>query len=116
MRPARPIRRGLHAAAVIAAALAAACTMDADERRVVLERAQQENYAISRDSVVQDMRSPPDTGRLLYDSAVSLSERAASATGGAPVWAPFGIAQPDTVAGGSRARSPADSVPPRVLR
>jgi hypothetical protein len=114
--PAPPFRRCLRATTVIAAALAAACTMNEDERRVVLERAQQENYEISRDSVVQDMRSPPDTGRLVYDSAVSLSEHAASATGAAPVWAPFGIAQPDTVAGESRSRSPSDSTPPRVLR
>ena len=49
-------------------------------------------------TVVRDLRSPADTGRLIYDPPVHLSERTAAAAGARQMWAPFGIATPDTVA------------------
>ncbi len=86
-------------ALVLLALLAAsACARDADERRAVLEEAQRANTALAQGDVVRDLRAPSDTGRLVYDTAVSLRERPARAAGARQVWAPFGIARPDTVA------------------
>lgn len=86
---------------VLVLLVAAACTRDDEDRRAVLEDAQRVNTALTQGDVVRDMRAPSDTGRLVYDSAVSLRERPAQAAGARQVWAPFGIAQPDTVAPGT---------------
>lgn len=86
---------------VLVLLLTAACTRDDDERRAVLEDAQRVNTALTQGDVVRDMRAPSDTGRLVYDSAVSLRERPAQAAGARQVWAPFGISQPDTVPPGA---------------
>ncbi|HEX6309623.1 MAG TPA: hypothetical protein VFZ69_15720 [Longimicrobiales bacterium] len=88
-------------AALVAAVLACGCTMDDDERRTLLQSAQETNYALARDTAVAELRAPSDTGRLVYDSAVGLSRRAATAGGVQQVWAPFGIATPDTVPPGT---------------
>ena len=72
------------------------CARDDSERRALLEEAQRTNVEIARGAVVRDLRAPSDTGRLVYDSAVSLRERPAQAVDARQVWAPFGIAQPDT--------------------
>lgn len=88
-----------HFPLVLLAALACtACHMDDDERRSVLESAGRTNYAIGRGTVVRDLRSPSDTGRLIYATPTSLAERPAAAAGARQVWAPFGISEPDTTA------------------
>ena len=89
-------------AVALAIAMAAACARDTEDRRGMLVTAERENYDISQDSVVQLMRSPPDSGRIIYDDPIDLSERSAAAAGEQQFWAPFGIAQPDTVASGRR--------------
>jgi hypothetical protein len=76
--------------------LMASCSRDDSGRRALLEEAQRTNVEIARGAVVRDLRAPSDTGRLVYDSAVSLRERPAQAAGARQVWAPFGIARPDT--------------------
>ncbi|HEX6063790.1 MAG TPA: hypothetical protein VFZ04_06185 [Longimicrobiales bacterium] len=78
-------------------ALAASCSMEEEERISLLESAGRTNYAIARGTVVRDMRAPSDTGRLIYEPPVHLSIRTAPAAGAAQMWAPFGIATPDTV-------------------
>ncbi|HEX6133300.1 MAG TPA: hypothetical protein VFZ24_05040 [Longimicrobiales bacterium] len=83
--------------ALLAASLACACTMDDDERRALMESSQEVNFVLARDTAVAELRAPSDTGRLVYDSAVALSRRAAAAAGAQQVWSPFGIATPDTV-------------------
>jgi hypothetical protein len=74
----------------------ASCTMNEDERENVLESAGRTNYEIGRGTVVRDLRSPSDTGRLIYEPPVNLSQRSGAAAGAVKVWAPFGIATPDT--------------------
>jgi hypothetical protein len=82
---------------LLCAALAA-CAMDDDERTTLLESAGRTNYAIGRGTVVRDLRSPSDTGRLIYQPPTNLSRRTAPPAGARQVWAPFGIATPDTTA------------------
>jgi hypothetical protein len=97
------------AAAITAIVIAAACARDPEDRRTVLEVAQRENYEITQDSVVQLLRAPHDSGRIVYDDPTDLSERTAAARGSEQVWAPFGIAQPDTVDARGRARTQPDT-------
>jgi hypothetical protein len=73
--------------------------MDDDQRKSVLESAGRTNYAVGRGTVVRDLRSPSDTGRLIYQPPTNLSRRSAPAAGAPQVWAPFGIATPDTTSG-----------------
>jgi len=84
--------------------LAWSCARDEDERRALFEQAERVNTAIFEGAVVRDLRAPTDTGRLVYDTAVSLRLQQALPAGAAQVWAPFGIAQPDTVAAARRTR------------
>ena len=77
-------------------AMLPACTMNEDERDNLLESAGRTNYEIGRGTVVSDLRAPSDTGRLIYEPPIDLSQRAGAAAGAAKVWAPFGIATPDT--------------------
>lgn len=79
-----------------AVAITWSCTRDDSARRALVEEAQRTNIEIARGAVAGDLRAPSDTGRLVYDSAVSLRERPARVAGTRQVWAPFGIAQPDT--------------------
>ncbi|MHB1168423.1 MAG: hypothetical protein ACYC28_03980 [Longimicrobiales bacterium] len=79
---------------LVALALTLSCARSTEERRALFEEAERVNAEIFRGAVVRDLRSPPDSGRLIYDDPVSL--RARDAQGAAQVWAPFGIAQPDT--------------------
>lgn len=88
--------RFLLSAATGLVVLTASCARDDSDRRALLEEAQRTNAEIGRGPVVRDMRAPSDTGRLIYDSAVNLRVRPADAAGARQVWAPFGIAQPDT--------------------
>ena len=83
--------------ALICAGLGA-CSMNEEERDRLLESAERTNYAIGRGTVVRDLRSPSDTGRLVYERPVDLSQRSDTTAGPRQVWAPFGIATPDTVA------------------
>lgn len=79
----------------IALALTLSCARSVEERRSLFEEAERVNAEIFRGAVVRDLRSPPDSARrLIYDDPVSL--RARDTQGAAQVWAPFGIAQPDT--------------------
>ena len=78
-------------------ALAVACSREDTERRALLEEAERVNADIVLGTTIRDLRAPSDTGRLVYDSPVSLRQRPAQAAGARQVWAPFGIAQPDTV-------------------
>ncbi len=78
-------------------AVIASCSMQEEERAKLLETAGRTNFAIGRGDVVRDMRAPSDTGRLIYNSPVNLSRHTAPAAGARQVWAPFGIATPDTV-------------------
>lgn len=79
---------------LVALTLTLSCARSTEERRALFEEAERVNAEIFRGAVVRDLRSPPDSGRLIYDDPVSL--RARDAQGAAQVWAPFGIAQPDT--------------------
>lgn len=96
-------RSGPHASLMAVAAigflavLLAGCRMDHEERQTVLEAAQHTHFAIARGAVVRDLRSPSDTGRLIYSEPIHLSQRTAHAAGARQMWAPFGIARPDTV-------------------
>lgn len=74
-----------------------ACTRSEEDRRALFEEAERVNAEIFAGAVVRDLRAPTDTGRLTYDSPVSLHLRRAMAEGAAQVWAPFGIAEPDTI-------------------
>ena len=76
----------------------AGCRADEDERRSVLESAERVNYGIARGTVVRDMRAPADTGRIIYEPPTHLSRPTATSAGARQVWAPFGVATPDTVA------------------
>lgn len=80
---------------LVALALTLSCARSVEERRSLFEEAERVNAEIFRGAVVRDLRAPPDSGgRLVYDDPVSL--RARDTQGAAQVWAPFGIAQPDT--------------------
>src|SRR5687768_1063490 len=86
---------------IISVALAgttAACHASEDERRTVLESAEHVNYDIARGAVARDLRSPIDSGRLIYHQPTHLSRPSAGGAGARQVWAPFGVARPDTVA------------------
>ena len=83
---------------VLAGVAASGCRASDEQRRTVLESAERTNAAIVRGTVVRDLRSPSDTGRVIYEPPTDLSHRTAPAAGARQVWAPFGIAQPDTVA------------------
>lgn len=95
-----PLRAGwrvssLQLMLLLALPLSWSCTRGDEDRRATFEEAERVNSEIFRGAVVRDLRAPPDTGgRLVYDTVLSLHQRHAA---GAPrVWAPFGIAQPDT--------------------
>lgn len=75
-----------------------ACSMNDDDRRKMLKTTEHTNYQIVRRTVVRDLAAPTDTGRLIYDPPQNLSERAAPAIGNTQLWAPFGIATPDSSA------------------
>lgn len=79
-----------------AVVMMSSCTRDDPERRALLAEARRTHDEIARGPVVRDLRAASDTGRLIYDSAVSLRERPVRAADARQVWAPFGIAQPDT--------------------
>ena len=83
---------------MLAAVALSSCHMSEDDRQSVLESTQRTNVAIATSAAVRDMRSPSDTGRLIYDPPINLRERTAANAGARQVWAPFGIATPDTVA------------------
>jgi hypothetical protein len=78
-------------------ALLAGCRSNEDDRRSLLETAERTNYGIARGTAVRDLRSPSDTGRLIYEPPTPLAQRHAEPSGAPQVWAPFGIAKPDTV-------------------
>lgn len=73
-----------------------ACSMDDEDRREMLQSSEHTNYQIVRAPVVREMTALSDTGRLIYDPPQSLSQRSARAIGNEQVWAPFGIATPDS--------------------
>ncbi len=79
--------------------------MDDEQRRSLLESAQRTNIAIANGAVVRDTRSPADSGRVIYTTPTHLSQQTAGPAGAQQVWAPFGIATPDTVAA-SHAQQP----------
>jgi hypothetical protein len=88
----------MRTALLLLAALAlGSCRMGEDDRRTLLESSGRTSYEVARGTVVRDMRSPSDTGRLIYQQPVFLGQRTAHAAGAEQVWAPFGIATPDTV-------------------
>jgi hypothetical protein len=80
------------------AGIAAGCRASEEERRTVLESAEHVNYDIARGAVARDLRSPVDSGRLIYHEPTHLSRPSAAGAGARQVWAPFGIARPDTLA------------------
>jgi hypothetical protein len=84
--------------------LASACRMDSEERSEVLQQARVYDQRVSSVDVVRELRSPTDQARLIYTPPVNLSEQAAEATGAAQVWAPFGIALPDSAQKGRAKR------------
>jgi hypothetical protein len=89
----------MHARNAIAVALtllASGCRMDAEERRNVLQQARAVDQRVSSTEVVQQLRTPTNSERLIYAPPTNLSEQSAAATGAAQVWAPFGIARPDS--------------------
>lgn len=75
----------------------AACQRSEEQRKSVLESAERTNHAIIGTAALRDLRAPSDTGRLVYDPPVSLNQRTAYGAGARQMWAPFGIATPDTV-------------------
>ena len=77
---------------------AVSCQASDDDRRAIEQESQRVNIAVARDSVVRDLRSPSDTaGRLIYQPPTNLAKQHAPSAGAARVWAPFGIATPDTL-------------------
>ena len=90
------MRRLLSCVALSGALLTSGCSRDEADRRALLEDAQRNNVTIARGAVVRDLRAPSDTGRLTYDSAVSLRLQSGDSMRLSRVWAPFGMAQPDT--------------------
>ena len=87
-----------HCVLAVACALITSCHSNEDERRSLLESAERTNYGIARGTAVRDLRSPSDTGRLIYEPPTPLALRHATPAGARQVWAPFGIATPDTLA------------------
>ena len=81
----------------LACALLAGCRSSEDDRKSLLESAERTNYGIARATAVRDLRSPPDTGRLIYEPPTPLAQRHPEPAGARQVWAPFGIARPDTL-------------------
>lgn len=82
----------------VACALLAGCRSSEDDRKSLLESAERTNYGIARGTAVRDLRAPSDTGRLIYEPPASLAQQHAIPAGARQVWAPFGIARPDTIA------------------
>lgn len=80
------------------AGISTGCQASEEERRSLLESAERPNYDVARGTVTQDLRSPVDSGRLIYHAPTHLAQPSAGAAGARQVWAPFGIAKPDTVA------------------
>ena len=70
--------------------------MDEQDRRRVLESAEQTDHAIAKGAVAVEARSPADSSRLIYTPIMSLSARSPATAGAAQVNAPFGIAVPDS--------------------
>ena len=87
---------------LVCALVITACSMDDEDRREMLQSSEHTNYQIVRAPVVREMTALSDTGRLIYDPPQSLSQRSARAIGNEQVWAPFGIATPDSAQVGSR--------------
>ena len=83
---------------VVACALLAGCRSSEDDRKALLETAERTNYGIARETAVRDLRAPSDTGRLIYEPPTPLAQKHAIPAGARQVWAPFGIARPDTIA------------------
>lgn len=81
-----------------------ACSMSEDEREAELRSVQRINVGLARGQAVSDLRAPSDSGRLIYSKPTHLSRETARNAGADQVWAPFGIATPDTVAS-SRVRT-----------
>jgi hypothetical protein len=87
---------------LMCALIVTACSMDDEDRREMLKSSEHTNYQIVRGTVVRELAAPTDTGRLVYDPPQSLSERAAPTISNEQVWAPFGIATPDSAQAGPR--------------
>jgi hypothetical protein len=75
----------------------ASCTAQEDDRRSMLEANGRLNYAIAGRAGIGDLRGQRDSGSVIYHQPVDLSRRSASDAGAQQVWAPFGIAKPDTL-------------------
>lgn len=83
---------------VVACMGMASCYASEDDRRSTFDAAARVNYAVARGAVVRDMRSPQDSSRIIYNPPTHLSRAPAGEAGAREVWAPFGIATPDTIA------------------
>jgi hypothetical protein len=80
----------------VATLLAGACRMSDEDRAQLFQSGEHTNFAVASDSAVRDLRATSDSGRLIYDPVMNLSARTTAAAGAQQVWAPFGIARPDT--------------------
>lgn len=96
-RPGRPARVACRLAALGLVAVLAACRESPQQRERVLAEAARVDQAIASEPVVRDLRTPSDTGWVIYTPPPSLALPTATATGTPPVTAPFGIAVPDTL-------------------
>jgi hypothetical protein len=85
-------------AAVVALILltVAGCSRDEEQRQEILVSARQSQRAVLSSQTVRELQAAPEPGRMIYTPPVSLSAASAEAANTAQVWAPFGIALPDS--------------------
>ncbi len=97
--------------------LAAACEQSHADRQRTLERLGDADRQIAGGAVVRDLRSPWDTGGIIYSAPTNLALSPAAATGVPTASSTNGIAVPDTArahaAGGpAKTAAPAAAKPP----
>ncbi len=91
-----------------------ACRADPDERAQTLARAGRVDSIIAHGPVVRDLRSPPESTRIIYTRPTPLALPVATAAGAGRVAAPYGISPPDTSRAGARPRGGAPTPPRRT--
>ncbi len=106
-------------AAFLTASLAlAACRAGPEQREGTLTAAGRADSVIAHGPVVRDLRSPPESTRILYTRPTPLALPAATAAPAGQVSAPVGSSAPDTATHSTRAgTAPAPGVttrPPRT--
>src|SRR5512146_729606 len=94
--PHRHAGRSARALAAAAALVVCGCSQTREDRRHTLARAGDADQTVASSAVVQDLRAPTDSPRIIYTRPTNLAMPAVTAGGAPATSSTHGVSVPDT--------------------